>query len=134
MHRTYLALLHNRLTFHVLCFIALLPANLSFYFNLNHFHFLKCFDTFNLTIICQCWRGLCWVESTLRNKTKNFRFYSLAWLEMMWNWQQHDSHYFAVAWMVFVLFCCKICSVAIYAVLSRNIFCRDLRTFCVEKN
>ena len=40
----------------------------------------------------------------------------------MWNWQQHDSHYFAVAWMVFVLFFYKICSVAIYAVLSRNLF------------
>ena len=30
--------------------------------------------------------------------------------------------------------CCKICFVAIYAVLSRNLFCRDLRASCVEKN
>ena len=33
-----------------------------------------------------------------------------------------------------MLFCCKICFVAIYAVLSRNLFCHDLRAFRVEKN
>ena len=33
-----------------------------------------------------------------------------------------------------MLFCCKICFVAIYAVLLRKLFCRDLRAFCVEKN
>ena len=33
----------------------------------------------------------------------------------------------------FRLFCCKICFVAIYAVLSQNLFCRDLRAFYVEK-
>ena len=30
-------------------------------------------------------------------------------------------------------FCCKICFVAIYAVLSRNLFCRDLRAFVWRK-
>jgi len=34
--------------------------------------------------------------------------------------------------MAFTLFSCKICYAAIYAVLSRNLFCRSLRTFCVE--
>ena len=34
--------------------------------------------------------------------------------------------------MEFTLFCRKICFAAIYAVLSRNLFCRSLRTFCVE--
>ena len=32
-----------------------------------------------------------------------------------------------------MLFCCKICFVAIYAVLSRNLFCRDLRAFVWRK-
>ena len=32
-----------------------------------------------------------------------------------------------------MLFCCKICFVSIYAVLSQNLVCRDLRAFCVEK-
>ena len=31
------------------------------------------------------------------------------------------------------LFCYKICFVAIYAVLSRNLFCRDLRPFVWRK-
>ena len=35
--------------------------------------------------------------------------------------------------MVFVVFCCKIRSVAIYAVLPRKLFYRDLPTFYVEK-
>ena len=30
-------------------------------------------------------------------------------------------------------FCCKICFVAVYAVLSRNLFCRDLRAFVWRK-
>ena len=34
--------------------------------------------------------------------------------------------------MEFTLFSRKICFTAIYAVLSRNLFCRCLRTFCVE--
>ena len=34
--------------------------------------------------------------------------------------------------MEFTLFCCKICFAAIYVVLSQNLFCRSLRTFCVE--
>ena len=34
--------------------------------------------------------------------------------------------------MEFTLFCCQICFATIYAVLSRNLFCRSLRTFCVE--
>ena len=33
-----------------------------------------------------------------------------------------------------MLFCCKNFFVAIYAVLSQNLFCRDLRVFCVEEN
>ena len=33
-----------------------------------------------------------------------------------------------------MLFCRKICSFEIYAVLLQNLFCRDLRTFYVEKN
>ena len=36
--------------------------------------------------------------------------------------------------MEFTLFCRKICFAAIYAVLLRNLFCRGLRTFCVETN
>ena len=32
-----------------------------------------------------------------------------------------------------LLFCCKICFVAIYAVLSRNLFCCDLRAFVWRK-
>ena len=36
--------------------------------------------------------------------------------------------------MELMLFCRKICFAAIYAVLSRNLFCRCLRTFCVETN
>ena len=35
--------------------------------------------------------------------------------------------------MVFVLFCCKICSVGIHADLSRHLFCCNFRTFFVEK-
>ena len=31
-------------------------------------------------------------------------------------------------------FCCKICSFEIYTVLFKNLFCRALRTFYVEKN
>ena len=31
------------------------------------------------------------------------------------------------------LFCCKICFVSIYAVLSQNLFCRDLRAFAWRK-
>ena len=34
--------------------------------------------------------------------------------------------------MEFTLFSRKICFTAIYAVLSRNLFCRSLRIFCVE--
>ena len=34
--------------------------------------------------------------------------------------------------MEFTLFSRKICFAAIYAVLSRNLFCRNFRTFCVE--
>ena len=33
-----------------------------------------------------------------------------------------------------MLFCCKISFFEIYAVLSQNLFCRDLRSFYVEKN
>ena len=33
------------------------------------------------------------VASTLLNKTKNFRFLSLAWLEIMWGRKQHDFTY-----------------------------------------
>ena len=33
----------------------------------------------------------------------------------------------------YVLFCCKICFVEIYAVLLRNLFCRDLRAFVWRK-
>ena len=33
-----------------------------------------------------------------------------------------------------MLFCCKITFATIYALLSRNIFCRDLRTFVWRKN
>ena len=36
--------------------------------------------------------------------------------------------------MGFVLFCSKVCLVAIYTVLSRKLFWRNLRTFYVEKN
>ena len=36
--------------------------------------------------------------------------------------------------MEFTLFCRKICFASIYAVLLRNLFCRGLRTFCVETN
>ena len=36
--------------------------------------------------------------------------------------------------MEFTLFCRKFCFAAIYAVLLRNLFCRGLRTFCVETN
>ena len=32
------------------------------------------------------------------------------------------------------LFCCQISWLAVYAVLPWNLFCRDLRAFCVEKN
>ena len=32
------------------------------------------------------------------------------------------------------LFCCQISWLAVYTVLPWNLFCRDLRTFCVEKN
>ena len=35
---------------------------------------------------------------------------------------------------LFMLFCCEICFVAIYAVLPRNLFCRDLRVFVWRKN
>ena len=34
----------------------------------------------------------------------------------------------------FTLFCCKISWLMVYAVLRWNLFCRDLRAFCVEKN
>ena len=34
----------------------------------------------------------------------------------------------------FTLFCCKISWFAVCAVLPWNLFCRDLRAFCVEKN
>ena len=33
----------------------------------------------------------------------------------------------------FMLFCCKIDFVTIYALLSENLFCRDLRTFVWKK-
>ena len=36
--------------------------------------------------------------------------------------------------MEFTLFCRNICFAAIYAVLSQNLFCCGLRTFCVETN
>ena len=58
---------------------------------------------------------------------KKFEMYSV-------KYDMYDSHCFAVALMVFVLFCCKICLVAIYAVLSEHLFCHDLCTFYVEKN
>ena len=50
-----------------------------------------------------------------------------------WNFGCEENLRYAVAWMVFVLFCRKICSVAIYAVLSRHLFCCDLRTFYVRQ-
>ena len=40
----------------------------------------------------------------------------------------------SVIWRnVSMLFCCKTCFVAIYAVLSQNLFCRDLRAFVWRK-
>ena len=49
---------------------------------------------------------------------------------------KHNSHCFAVRSVLLpcMLFCRKICSFEIYAVLLQNLFCRDLRTFYVEKN
>ena len=41
---------------------------------------------------------------------------------------------FDVFLMDFTLYCPKICFAAIYAVLSQNLFCCGLRTFCVETN
>ena len=50
--------------------------------------------------------------------------------------EKHNSHCFAVRSVLLpcMLFCRKICSFEIYAVLLQNLFCRDLRTFYVEKN
>ena len=50
--------------------------------------------------------------------------------------EKHNSHCFAVRSVLLpcMLFRRKICSFEIYAVLLRNLFCRDLRTFYVEKN
>ena len=51
-------------------------------------------------------------------------------------YRKHNSHCFAVRSVLLpcMLFCRKICSIEIYAVLLQNLFCRDLRTFYVEKN
>ena len=49
----------------------------------------------------------------------------------------YNSHCFIVrssGLVDFTLFCGKISFIAIYAVLSQNMFCPDLRTFYVEKN
>ena len=50
--------------------------------------------------------------------------------------EKHNPHSFAVRSVLLpcMLFCRKICSFEIYAVLLQNLFCRDLRTFYVEKN
>ena len=49
----------------------------------------------------------------------------------------YNSHCFIVRSSFLVnitLFCGQISFIAIYAVLSQNMFCPDLRTFYVEKN
>ena len=38
-----------------------------------------------------------------------------------------------MAWIVFVLFCCKICSVAMYAVFLRNLFCHKTYFHAIYK-
>ena len=50
--------------------------------------------------------------------------------------EKYDLHCFAVRSVLLpcMLFCRKICSFEIYAVLLQNLFCRNSRTFYVEKN
>ena len=79
-------------------------------------------------------------------RTMSVEFFCVMWRKFRWedildvekfhmwrNFGCEENLRYAVAWMVFVLFCRKICSVAIYAVLSRHLFCCDLRTFYVRQ-
>ena len=47
-------------------------------------------------------------------------------------WHVHNVENVST-YVQFMLFCCIIGFVAIYALLSRNLFCRDLRTFMWRK-
>ena len=62
-----------------------------------------------------------------------FRCGEILYVEKFEMYRVRDNiiHCFTLPWMVFALFCCKICTVAMYAVLSRNLFCPN---FYEEKN
>ena len=60
----------------------------------------------------------------MRNVTKMFH--------IMYNLCRNVA-YNDISLLQTMLFCCKICFVAIYVVLSRNLFCRKLRAFVWRK-
>ena len=67
---------------------------------------------------------------------KNIRCREISYVEIFRYKEKHNTHCFVVRSVLLpcMLFCRKICSFEIYAVLLQNLFCRDWRTFYVEKN
>ena len=79
--------------------------------------------------IWDMWRKICPVEK--------FQIYTYAWqmwrnLKFLHIWHVCDVENVST-YVQFMLFSCKIDFVTIYALLSENLFCRDLRTFVWRK-
>ena len=86
-------------------------------------YLLRAPRTMSVEYFCVMWRKFRWEDILDVEKFHMWR-----------NFGCEENLRYAVAWMVFVLFYRKIWSVGIYAILSRHLFCRDLRAFNVETN
>ena len=82
---------------------------------------------------CQTWRHFRCGE--ILDVCKFVWFHELLALACQAN-RWYKSHRFAVRYLLmkFTVICRIFCFIVIYAVLSQNFFCRNLRSFCVEKN
>ena len=82
---------------------------------------------------CQTWRHFRCGE--ILDVCKFVWFHELLALACQAN-RWYKSHRFAVRYLLmkFTVICRIFCFIVIYAVLSQNFFCRNLHTFCVEKN
>ena len=86
------------------------------------------------------WRQICHVEKfqiSMHDRCGEIQIFSTyGVISDFSSWQMWRNLKFLHIWLVcdvenvkFKLFCCKIGIIAIYALLSRNLFGRDLRTF-----
>ena len=81
------------------------------------------------------WRFFCHLEKFQMWKISDVEKFGEIW---MWSFNVQKFEMQRLFWHQIVfhgiyMFCCKICFVGCNAVLLRNLFCRDSRTFYVEK-